>query len=184
MQLVHHAIGVYRGGNDKVQVGLNTNMFDFTYVENVAHAHLLAARALLVTHASKTIPLDYEKVDGEAFLVSNGSPVYFWDFARSVFAAAGDVSGKSGIWTLGKGVGGVLGVGSEIFSNILGRTPTFTKTKVNFVCMTRYYNISKARRVLGYEPLWTLQEGVDRGVKWFLDQEKQTAKAQQDAKRG
>lgn len=111
-------------------------------------------------------------------MITNDSPVYFWDFARSVFAAAGDDSGNKGIWTLGKELGGVLGVGSEIFSNILGRTPTFTKTKVTFVCMTRYYNISKAKRILRYEPLWTLQEGVERGVKWFLDQEKEAAKAQ------
>lgn len=36
--------------------------------------------------------------------------------------------------------------------------------------MTRYYNITKAKSVLGYEPLWTLQEGVAKGVAWFLKQ--------------
>lgn len=69
----------------------------------------------------------------------------------------------------------MLGVLSEIFSAVLQRTPTFTKTKVTITCQTRYFNISKAKRVLRYQPLWTLQEGVERGVAWFLEQETNTA---------
>lgn len=165
----------YKTGKHKIQLGDNLNLFDFTYVGNVAHAHLLAARLLLATAAASTAPLDHEKVDGEAFFITNDSPVYFWDFARSVFVAAGDESGLKGIWHLGKEVAGVLGVCSEIFSSVLQRTPTFTKTKVTITCMTRFFNITKAKRVLRYQPLWTLQEGVDRGVGWFLEQEKQQA---------
>ena len=82
------------------------------------------------------------------------------------------------MWTLGKELGGVLGVLSEIFSAVLQRTPTFTKTKVTITCQTRYFNITKAKRVLRYQPLWTLQEGVERGVAWFLEQEKNTAACQ------
>jgi sterol-4alpha-carboxylate 3-dehydrogenase (decarboxylating) len=165
----------YKGGKHKVQIGDNLNLFDFTYVGNVAHAHLLAAQLLLATYKSATQPLDHEKVDGETFFITNDSPVYFWDFARAVFAAAGDTSGNKGIWTLNKEIGGILGVLSEIFASILGRTPTFTKTKVTITSMTRFFNITKAKRVLKYEPLWTLQEGVDRGVAWFVENEKAQA---------
>lgn len=174
VQLVYHAIGVYRSGNDKVQVGLNTNMFDFTYVENVAHAHLLAARALLVTHASKTAPLDHEKVDGEAFLVSNGSPVYFWDMMRSIWREAGSPRGTDHAWVMSRDVGLVLGYLSECFAGLLGRQPTLTRQRIIYSTMTRYYDISKARRRLGYEPLVSLDEGVKRTVKWTLEQEKAT----------
>ncbi|KAL6869080.1 erg26, C-3 sterol dehydrogenase [Amphichorda felina] len=166
-------LGAYNTGKHKIQIGDNLNLFDFTYVGNVAHAHLLAARLLLATAAAPTAPLDHEKVDGEAFFVTNDSPVYFWDFARAVFAAAGDTSGTDGTWHLGQGVGSVLGVLSEIGGSLAGKTPTFSKKKVTMTCMTRYYNIAKARRVLRYEPRWSLQEGVTRGVQWFLDQEKQ-----------
>lgn len=73
----------------------------------------------------------------------------------------------------------MLGVLSEIGGSVVGKTPTFNKKKVTMTCMTRYFNIGKARRVLRYEPRWTLQEGVNRGVQWFLDQDKKaTEKAQ------
>ena len=78
-------VSAYRKGQTKFQVGDNNNLFDFTYVENVAHGHLLAVQALLQTHTLATAPLDYEKVDGEAFFITNGQPVYFWDFARAVW---------------------------------------------------------------------------------------------------
>ncbi|KAI1356503.1 C-3 sterol dehydrogenase/C-4-like protein [Xylaria sp. FL0043] len=172
MQLVYHAIGVYKAGNDKVQVGLNTNMFDFTYVENVAHAHLLAARALLVTSTSKTKPLDHEKVDGEAFLISNGSPVYFWDMMRSIWREAGSPRGTDHVWVMSRDVGLILGYLSECFSALLRRQPTFTRQRIIFSTMTRYYDITKARRRLGYQPLVSLSDGVKRTVKWTLEQDK------------
>ncbi len=173
MQLVHHAVNAYREGKDRVQVGPNTNLFDFTYVENVAHAHLLAARALLVTHAAgAAAPLDYERVDGEPFLVTNDEPVYFWDMMRAIWRAAGSDRGTGHEWVLGRGLGIVLGLLSELFFALLRRPPTFNRQRIVYSCMTRYYDISKARRRLGYRPLVNLTEGVKRSVKWTLDQEK------------
>ncbi|KAG9255131.1 3-beta hydroxysteroid dehydrogenase/isomerase family-domain-containing protein [Emericellopsis atlantica] len=174
-QTIPGFLAAYKNNKHKVQIGDNKNLFDFTYVGNVSHGLLLAAHALLVTAGASTAPLDYEKVDGEAFFITNDSPVFFWDFARAVWAAAGDTSGTAGTWHLGQGVGSTLGVLSEIFGSITGRTPTFNKKKVTMTCMTRYFNIAKAKRVLRYEPQWTLQEGVTRGVEWFLEQEKAAA---------
>ncbi|KAI0008046.1 NAD(P)-binding protein [Xylariaceae sp. FL0662B] len=177
MQLVHHAVNVYREGKDKVQVGTNENLFDFTYVENVAHAHLLAARALLVTHASSTDPLDYEKVDGEAFIVTNGSPVYFWDLMRAIWREAGSRKGTEHVWVLGRDLGILLGFLSEVAFGILRKTPTLTRQRIVYSSMTRYYNIDKAKRRLGYHPLVSLSDGVKRTVRWTLDQEKNAAAA-------
>ncbi|EHK45244.1 hypothetical protein TRIATDRAFT_138983 [Trichoderma atroviride IMI 206040] len=168
----------YKNGKSNVQLGDNTNIFDFTYVGNVAHAHLLAARLLLATAASSIIPLSYERVDGEVFFITNDSPVYFWDFARAVWKAAGNDKGTEGVWQISQGWSIVLGSLSEVFFGIINKPPTFTKLRAVVSTMTRYYNISKAKRVLRYEPLWTLQEGVDRGVGWFLEQEKKDVKAQ------
>lgn len=165
-------INAYREGKSKVQLGDNTNIFDFTYVGNVAHSHLLAARLLLATSAAATPPLDHERVDGEVFFVTNDEPVYFWDFARAVWRAAGNEKGTSGVWELSRDVSLVLGTASEIFCAIVRKSPTFTKQRVILSTMTRYYNINKAKEVLGYEPQWTLQEGVTRGVNWLLEQEK------------
>lgn len=170
--VLYHMINIYREGKSNVQVGDNNNLFDFTYVENVAHGHLLAARALLVTAASATVPLDHERVDGEAFLITNDSPVYFWDFCRAVWAAAGSPHGTEHVWTLSRELGMVLGFLSETFFAIIRKPPTFNRQRIVYSCMTRYYDISKAKRRLGYKPLVSLDEGVRRSVKWTLENEK------------
>ncbi|KAK9417222.1 putative 3-beta hydroxysteroid dehydrogenase/isomerase domain-containing protein [Seiridium unicorne] len=172
VQAVYHLVNIYEQGRTNVQVGSNTNMFDFTYVENVAHAHLLAARALLLTAQSQTIPLDHERVDGEAFLVTNGEPVYFWDFARAIWRAAGSDKGTAHVWEMSREVGIVLGLLSEIAFGIMRKPPTFNRQRIVYSCMTRYYDITKARRRLGYKPQVELSEGVRRAVQWTLDQKK------------
>lgn len=170
--LLRNLIQMYKNGRTNVQIGDNNNLFDFTYAENVAHAHLLAAYALLRTHASKITPLDTERVDGEAFMISNGTPVYFWDFCRAVWAAAGSDKGNDQIWTMPKEVGMVLGALSELFFAAVRKAPTFSRQRIIYSCMTRYYDISKARRRLGYEPLVSLEDAIQKSVKWFLAQDK------------
>ncbi|OAQ81620.1 3-beta hydroxysteroid dehydrogenase/isomerase [Purpureocillium lilacinum] len=167
----------YRTGKTNIQLGDNTNIFDFTYVGNVAHAHLLAARALLLTAGAATAPLDHERVDGEVFFITNDAPCYFWDFARAVWRAAGHDKGTEGVWTLSRGLGTTMGFASEVVFGILQKPPTFTRQRAVMSTMTRYYNITKAKTVLRYEPPWTLQDGVDRGVAWFLEQDKKAAAA-------
>jgi sterol-4alpha-carboxylate 3-dehydrogenase (decarboxylating) len=62
-----------------------------------------------------------------------------------------------------------------VLASILGKTPTLTRKAIIMSCMTRYYNINKAKRALHYQPLWSLKEGIDRGVNWFLEQDKAAA---------
>ncbi|KAK3934793.1 3-beta hydroxysteroid dehydrogenase/isomerase family-domain-containing protein [Diplogelasinospora grovesii] len=171
--VLYHMINIYRQGRTGVQVGDNNNLFDFTYVENVAHGHLLAARALLQTAASSIVPLDHERVDGEAFLITNDSPVYFWDFCRAVWNAAGSPMGAEHVWILPRDVGMVLGYLSEVFFAVIRKPPTFNRQRIIYSCMTRYYDITKAKKRLGYKPLVALDEGVRRSVAWFLEQEKE-----------
>ncbi|KAF3007224.1 erg26, C-3 sterol dehydrogenase [Neopestalotiopsis sp. 37M] len=177
VQAVYHIVNIYEQGRTGVQVGPNTNMFDFTYVENVAHAHLLAARALLLTVQAKTIPLDHERVDGEAFFITNGEPVYFWDFTRAIWRAAGSDKGTEHVWEMSRELGLVLGFLSEVAFGIMRKPPTFNRQRIIYSCMTRYYDISKAQRRLGYKPLVSLSEGVRRAVQWTLDQKQAKAAA-------
>lgn len=168
---LHHIINAYQTGKSGVQLGDNNNLFDFTYVQNVAHAHLLAARALLLTHAAATQPLDHEKVDGEAFFITNDSPTYFWDFCRVIWNAAGSPHGKDHVWVIPRGLGIVLGFLSEVFFGIIGKPPTFNRQRCVYSCMTRYFCIDKAKSRLGYKPIISLEEGLRRSVKWTLEQQ-------------
>lgn len=79
---------VIQNGQTIFQLGDNCNLWDFTYVDNIAYAHVLAAENLL-TPADK---LKNGSGAGEAFMITNGQPVYFWDFARAVWAGFGHIN--------------------------------------------------------------------------------------------
>jgi sterol-4alpha-carboxylate 3-dehydrogenase (decarboxylating) len=172
VQLIPAMINVYRNGQTGFQLGDNQNLFDFTYVENVAHGHLLAARALSATSQLNIKPMDHERVDGEAFFITNDSPVYFWDFARMVWKACGSTLGTEHVWVIGKDAGLALGGLLEWGFWLVGRTPKLTRRQVRYSSMTRYYDISKAKKLLGYAPIVGLQEGIERAVGWFMEEAK------------
>lgn len=175
-------LGVLARGQTKFQIGNNDNLFDFTYIGNSAYAHILAAEHLhvLLSHSSLP-PKTPSTVDGEAFLITNGSPVYFWDMPRAIWALKGHFAPYHIVFP--KQLGVVMGAGGEFVGWLLGKEPGFTRFKVKFSCWNRYFCIDKAKKMLGYKPLWDLQEGLVRGVKWF-EEEEQRAKEQQAAKKG
>jgi len=173
VQLLPKIVGACRKGQSKFQVGPNTNMFDFTYVENVAHGHVLGVLALLQTHkVLPTVPLDHERVDGEAFFITNGEPVYFWDFARAVWHEAGDRLPLSSVWHLSADVAWTIGAILENLFWVLGKKPNLTRAQVKYSSMSKYHSIAKAKQRLGYEPLVSLEEGIKRGVGYIVEQEK------------
>ncbi|KAM3419144.1 hypothetical protein BST61_g5089 [Cercospora zeina] len=169
VQLIPPGLSAYYKGQTKIQIGDNENLFDFTEITNVAHAHHLATAALLATAEREgkglAAPLDHEKVDGEAFFITNDAPVYFFDFARMCWAAAGDKTRPDQVWKLSKDFGLFLATLMEwiFFLFRLGK-PNLTRQQVRYTCMTRYYNIDKAKKRLGYTPLVGLQDGIKRGV--------------------
>lgn len=170
VQITPNMLKAYEKGQTKFQLGGNDNLFDFSYVGNVAYAHILAAVALMDTHALGAKPLDYERVDGEAFFITNGQPLYFWDFARMLWSQAGDTTGPEQVWTISKDIGLPLATCVEWgFWLAGGWTPNLTRQKVQYSCMTRYYDIGKAKKRLGYEPRWGMEEAVERTVKWFKE---------------
>lgn len=181
-QITMNMLRAHHKGQTKFQLGTNDNLFDFTYVGNVAHAHILAAVALRHTHGRATRPLDHEKVDGEAFFITNGSPIYFWDFARLLWKAAGDKTEPAQVWVIEKRSGLVLASMIEwVWWAAGGWKPNLTRKAVNYSCMTRYYNINKARSVLGYKPLFELEDSVIRTVQWF-EEKRESGKAGTEGK--
>ncbi|GAM84177.1 hypothetical protein ANO11243_021700 [Dothideomycetidae sp. 11243] len=169
VQLLPPGLSAYYRGQTKFQIGANDNLFDFTEVTNVVHAHHLAAAALLATadreDQGQSIPLDTERVDGEAFLITNDQPTYFYDFARMCWTAAGDTTRPSDIWVLPKDFGLFIATLFEwIFWLFRLGKPNLTRQQVRYSCMTRYFNISKAKVRLGYRPIVRLDDGVKRGV--------------------
>lgn len=168
-------VETYFKGNHNVQIGPNENLMDWTYVGNIAHAHLLATQALLATASMKTVPLDTERVDGEAFFITNDEPCYWWDFARAVWAQCGPMQPAGKAWVLPRGLMMAVAGITETIGWLGFKTGHLTKQVVYYATLQKYHNIDKAKKRLGYRPLVSLQEGVRRGVAAVMEDRKAEA---------
>lgn len=163
----------------RMQLGENDNLFDFTYVGNVVYGHLLAGHRLLASYdhiaVGKGGPLDYERVDGEAFNITNDSPVYFWDVTRAMWALIDRIVEPHQVWALPEGLLETVGGLAETVMGLFGKTPRLTARTVRYSCMTRYYSTEKAKRRLAYAPVVPLDEGIARAVGFIVAQQKSDA---------
>ncbi|KAF3189561.1 erg26, C-3 sterol dehydrogenase [Orbilia oligospora] len=178
-QLVPGFITVVKNRQTQWQLGNNTNLFDFTYIDNLAIAHVLAASVLLHQHATTGVTdpsVDQRKrLDGTSIFVTNGQPVYFWDFAKAIWCHYGVYN--AGSIVLPRSGGLVIAGLAELFSKLMGREPGLTRFRVKFSCAHRYFDIRKAKDLLGYEPEVSLTEGLRRCIEWFKAEEEKTAAA-------
>ncbi|CAK4034142.1 C-3 sterol dehydrogenase C-4 decarboxylase family [Lecanosticta acicola] len=155
----------YDRGQTKVQLGDNNNLFEFTENTNVAHAHHLAAAALLQQSSASMDPSKEMRVDGEAFFITNDEPIPFWDFTRLAWKYAGDKTQPQEIWIISRTWAMVIAGLLEWICWLLRLgDPPLTRQKVRLSCMTRYYSVEKAKHRLGYRPLIGVREGLRRGI--------------------
>ena len=170
-----------KAGRTKFQIGDGTNLCDFTYMGNAAYAHILAAQALVRETAqdSQSPADDAKKVNGEAFVITNDDAWPFWDFPRAMGAVAGYPVHREDVWQIPAALYYAIAVCMEwsvwVFS--LGRRESQMNRKmVRYLTMTRTFDITKAKERLGYRPQVSMQEGIERAVKWYVDHSREEKK--------
>ena len=132
------------------RIGNCINKVDVTYIENVVMAHINAARAMI----------NNPSVTGEAYFITNGEPVLLWDFLDMILQA-------SGLEPLKKKVpvpaAILISHISEVFQKIFpNEKETLTPFIVSELTRSHWFNISKARRLLNYNPEISNIEGLKR----------------------
>ncbi|PYI12778.1 C-3 sterol dehydrogenase/C-4 decarboxylase family protein [Aspergillus violaceofuscus CBS 115571] len=161
---------VARQGKLRFQMGDGRNRYDFVYVGNLAEAHVLAARKLLDAWGQPA-PVE-DRVDGECFHVTNEEPWLFWDFQREVSRLVGKPVRKEDVVVIPKWVGLTIGFVNEWVAWVVSRgtrKANMTREGIRFSTLVRTLNGGKARRVLGYRPRVGVREGLERSVRWFVE---------------
>lgn len=133
------------------RVGSRPVKVDVTYVDNAADAHLNAADRLGVGSACA----------GKAYFVSNGEPVDLWGFVDRVLAEAGlpPVTRTVSAWKA-RLAGRVLEWAYWLLR--LPGEPPMTRFVAVQLSTAHWYDISAARRDLGYDPKVSVGEGLRR----------------------
>lgn len=132
-------------------VGNRDKLSDFTYVSNLVDA-VIAAEERLVPGSP---------VCGQAYFITNGEPMAFFDFVEKFIVQLGypPIRGKVPYW-LAYSVAAV----AEALDTLKGGSITaengLTRFAIRYMVTHHYYSIAKARRDLDWEPKVSLDEGI------------------------
>lgn len=138
------------------RIGSRPCLVDTVYVDNAARAHLLAA-----DHLDPGSP-----PSGRAYFISNGEPIPLWEMVNRILAAADlpPVTRSIPPWlaytagTLCESTWGLLRLPHE---------PPMTRFVARELATAHWFDITAARRDLGYQPAVSLDEGFRHLREWL-----------------
>jgi nucleoside-diphosphate-sugar epimerase len=79
------------------------------------------------------------------------------------------MAGKPRIRSVRERVGKAIALGMEISSKLTGRPPKITREAVGFLTRKARFSIGKARRELGFQPRFSLKEGMKLTEQWLRE---------------
>jgi len=139
-----------------VQVGDGTNKVDMTYVEDVAHAHLLALDALK----------DDSPVAGSVYFISQNEPVRLWQWINDLLEKLGLPRVKRKIsLPVARALGGTLERVYRILP--LPGEPRLTRFLATELAVSHYYDTSRAHRDFGYEPRFSMNAAMEKTLPYL-----------------
>ncbi|KAF9893615.1 erg26, C-3 sterol dehydrogenase [Aspergillus nanangensis] len=129
-------------------IGNGLNLWDVTYVTNVADAHILAAENLMTTQTAA----------GEGFFIQNNDPITFRAFCLAIWGQFGHTPPFE--VRIPQPLAYIVGLVFEFLAWIFGTTCNLSRGSVRDACSIRYASGAKARQVLGYEPQVGIKDGI------------------------
>jgi 2-alkyl-3-oxoalkanoate reductase len=147
--LVPRILARSRAGRLRI-VGEGRNRVDLLHVENAADAHIGAEAALCASDSP---------AGGRAYFITGGEPVVLWDWINELLAALGEPRVRQrtplgAAWAIGaacEAAWGMLPIRGE---------PLMTRFMAVELARDHWFDISAARRDLGYAPRMGMAEGL------------------------
>jgi len=133
------------------QIGDGKNRIDTIYIDDAADAHILAADKLR----------ENPELSGKIYFISQDEPVLAWDMVNSLLKAAGCRPVKK---TVPFRIAWLAGALLEFFYHTLRLSgePYITRFMAEAVSQSHWFDISAAKKDLGYRPKLTTAEGLKR----------------------
>ena len=152
----HFVPRIIARANRLVRVGNGKNLIDTVYIDNAADAHILAADAL------EKNPI----LSGNIYFISQGDPVPLWDMINHILKAAGLAPVRR---SMPRNMAWLIGVMLEwvyrSFNN--SKEPQMTRFLADELAKAHWFDISAARKDLGYAPRISIKEGLRRLERWL-----------------
>lgn len=166
VHMVPTLVKTARAGKTKFMIGNGENLVDFTYVDNVVHGHILAAEKLVADPGS---------VGGKAFFITNDEPVPFWSVMTRFLVGLGYDAPKYHLpYMLVYVIALIIQLICTLLKPLVDIDVTFTPMKVAIAGTYHYYSCERAKKLLGYKPIVSLDEAIQRTVDHFAHLRKGT----------
>ena len=142
------------------RIGKGKNLIDTIYIDNCVSAHLCAANAIKQN----------SQVAGKAYFITNGEPLPVWDFINGILKAAclppveKSISFKIALIAAGS-------LESIYKTCAIKNEPYLTRFLVHELCTSHWFDMSAARKQLGYVPKISTTDGFKQLALWFCEQE-------------
>lgn len=138
------------------RIGDDNKLVDTIYIDDAVSAHILAAVQLS--------PLS--EISGKAYFLSGGDPRPFWEIVDRMLGAAGlgpvkrrlPKKAAYALAAVCEGAWRALRLSSE---------PPLTKFLVNTLTTAHWFDISAAKRELGWKPRVKIEDGMARVAHWI-----------------
>lgn len=141
-----------KAGKLRLSVGVhNRKLSDFTYVDNLVEALLLADERL-----GPDSP-----VGGQAYFITNGEPMPFFDFVGRVLRELGLPKIVGGVpYPIAYAAAAIKEGIDTLRGGTLNAEDGMSRFAVRYMVRHHYFDIGKARRELGYVPKVGLNEAI------------------------
>jgi nucleoside-diphosphate-sugar epimerase len=142
------------------RIGKGDELIDTIYIDNCVLAHLCAAEAI------KHNP----EVAGKAYFITNGEPLPVWDFINGILESACLPSVENSVsFSTALIAAAFLELVYKAFA--IKNEPYLTRFLVHQLCTSHWFDISAARKQLGYVPKISINKGFKQLASWFCEQE-------------
>jgi len=148
-------------GGFYVRLGNGRSKCQHVYVGNMAHAHVLASAALLDGN---------KKVQGQAYFITDGPPSNFFSFFDSFVEAIGYRIRPKNLWLprwFAYGLGAISEGIAFLVRPIKKYSPKMSRFAVTYTCTDYTFRTEKAKKELGFKPLYSKEESFIRTVRFF-----------------
>ena len=182
--VVPRVLALARAGKLKI-IGSGRNKVDVTHITNVVDAHLLAEGALITPQLPTLAPQKRDEwgaspagasraasppqrdnaqpalppAGGKAYFITNGEPVVLWDWINELLRGVGVPEIKARVpLPVAYAAGGLL----EAAWHLFGRSgePPMTRFVAKEMATDHWFDLTAARRDLGYVPQVTVAAGT------------------------
>ncbi|MGZ6960958.1 MAG: 3-beta-hydroxysteroid dehydrogenase [Ilumatobacteraceae bacterium] len=144
-------------GHVKVLVGSKHVKLDNSYVHNLIHGFILAGQHLV---PGGTAP-------GQAYFINDGEPINMFEFSRPVVEACGAP------WPTfrlpGRLVWFVMMLWQWLHFKLGIPKPLLEPLAVERLYLDNYFSIAKAKRDLGYQPLFTTEQALEQCLPYYVE---------------